>query len=328
MKTDHINNIQTITNPNNRDNFNRYLNDIRNLPPLSREEEKELFIRIEAGDERAIEKICKHNLLFVISIAKVYSKQIGSSALTLEDLIAEGNLGLYVAAKKFDYRTGNKFISYAVWWIKQKILYSIQNNVKSIRIPTHIRKVINKITKKEQELQHKFNRNPTTLEIFESMSEDEELGNKMDVTTMDDILLASQFELSLDTFIGGDGGDETTQFNQLVLCPDKTPDDLLINKERRELLDNMLSQIPTHVRDYFIDFYGIDTTPLNVREIGEKYDASPSRVKQLLDKYTRRLRQNNRKNGLFFFPTLHADFRRDWENKGHDVENNFLKKIW
>jgi len=153
-----------------------HLNEIAKFRPLSREEEAETFKLIKLGDQRAIDKICKHNLLFVVSVAKRYSVMLGaSSTLTLEDLISEGNIGLFIAINKFNPEEGNKFISYAVWWIKQCILASIQNNIKNIRIPSSVRSELNKINRKEQQLTQLFERSPSSIEIFEAMVDDGEM---------------------------------------------------------------------------------------------------------------------------------------------------------
>src|ERR1035437_3821917 len=143
---------QFISNPNNKKIYFIHMNEISKFRPLSREEEVETFKRVEIGDQKAIDKISRHNLLFVVTIAKKYSAAIGTSFLTLEDLISEGNLGLLKAIKRFDYRTKNKFITYCVWWIKQGILASIQDNVKTIRLPNSVKSEITKLNRKEERL--------------------------------------------------------------------------------------------------------------------------------------------------------------------------------
>ena len=129
------------TNPNNREIFDKYLKEIKIYKPLSKLEEFELFKRLEINcdDVEARDKLCKHNLLFVLSVANAFQSRIatGQNSLTLEDLVNEGNIGLLIAISKFDYTRGNKFISYAVWHIRATIQQSLYNNIKSIRIPTN-----------------------------------------------------------------------------------------------------------------------------------------------------------------------------------------------
>jgi len=317
MITNNLNTTVTISNPNDRENYSRYLNDIGRLKPLSREEEIETFKLIEAGDQKAIEKICKHNLLFVLSVAKRYSIYLRkSSSLTLEDLISEGNMGMYMAINRFDYRTGNKFISYAVWWIRQSILTCIQRNIKSIRLPANVSIMVNKITKKENMLEQQLGRTPTTLEIFESMLEDGDMTEKDSCLKIDDFKLANSFETSLDSFIGGPSGDETTQFNQMIKSNDDEPDEQFILKEREQLALDMLGKIPEFMQKYFIDYFGIGgVQPLNFRQMGEKYDEVPSTIKLRIDRWLRRIRIENREKQVFFFPKCDYGIRRsvkDW----------------
>jgi RNA polymerase primary sigma factor len=223
----------TIVVANNKEIFNRYLIEIEKLKPLTKEEEVCLFKQIETNDDQtAIDKICKHNLLFVVSVARSYAKTLPKSSLTLEDLVSEGNIGLCLAIRKFDYKTGNKFISYAVWWIRQHILKCIQDNIKSIRIPSNIRTVINKYNKKESNLEQIFNRKPTTLEVFESMLED---GNNVSsAQKLDDILDVSTFEKSLNSLVIMDG---TVELGGLIKSDELPVDIQLIGKERSELIE-------------------------------------------------------------------------------------------
>jgi RNA polymerase primary sigma factor len=171
VNTDNLNLPSGVfVNPNNKETFNRYMIDIKGLKPLSREEEVEMFKRIEAtNDPIAIETICKHNLLFVVSVAKRYARTVGHSALTLEDLISEGNLGLHQAIQKFDYRTGNKFISFAIWQIKSLIRQSIQNNVKAIRMPANASTQLRRYSREEVITEKELERKPTAQEVHSNM---------------------------------------------------------------------------------------------------------------------------------------------------------------
>lgn len=327
MKT----NKNVIANPNNEDTFRRYLNDISKYKPLTRDEEKELFIRVNNGDEQAVEKICKHNLLFVVSVAKQYAVTLTSSNLTLEDLISEGNLGLCMAVKKFDTTTGFKFISYAVWWIRQRILACIQENIKSIRLPNNVRADINKIRKAEELLEQRLGRVPSSVEVFEIMLETGELV-EIDETTkrgelhkrelkIDELKKMSRFETSLNSLASNDT--DSDEIGNMVKCDDLTPDAIMISKERKELTLEMLSKIPSRAQDIIRDYYGIDTDPMTYKAIGEKYDVTAETARQIVDKNIRRLRGNNRKKASFFFGG-NSSYGLRREFKDYDVNTIYL----
>jgi RNA polymerase primary sigma factor len=289
-----------ITNPNDKDNFYRYLADISKFKPLSREEEIETFKLIKLGDESAIDKISKHNLLFVVSVAKLYSPFIKNSSLTLEDLINEGNFGLIKAAHRFDYTTGNKFISYAVWWIKQRILDSIQTNVKSVRVPPNVRGIWNNINKKEAKLEQLLSRSPTTIEIFEAMLEDDNscFTEKDSYKKIDRIISANNFESSIDSFVGDD---ESTQMNQLIKSDDANPEDLLITKERKQFIVALLDRAPLSIREQIKDYYGIDGRDrLTYRELGEKYGQKPATIKDHIERCFRKIRRTTNSKQYFY----------------------------
>jgi len=296
-----------ISRPNDKDTFNRYINEIGKLKPISREEEAELFVRIKStGDRQAIEKICRHNLLFVVSVAKRYSSMIGTSSLTLEDLISEGNLGLYTAIDRFDNTSGNKFISYAVWWVRQAILASIQNNVKTIRIPGNVKSTINKITRKENYLEQKLNRTPTTLELFEAMLEDGDITEKDGVEKIDSLIMANKFETSLSSMVGHDDGIE---LSETIKSHYDGPEDILIKTEREQIARDLLMSLPSIIQSYLIDYFGLfGYEQLNYRQIGEKYEVSSESVRGSIDKYLRVVKNKNRGTGNYLFPT--PDYER------------------
>lgn len=301
MDTTNIKNFgQSIANPNDKETYRRYINEIMKYKPLSREEEFELFVQIKDGDERAVDKICRHNLLFVVSIAKRYAALIGKSNLTLEDLIGEGNLGICIAAKRFDNTSGNKFISYAVWWIKQCILECIGKNIKNIRLPINITGSIKKLREMERNLEQKLGRDVTSIELFEAMA-DEGMDALDSETKIDDWYRMSNFEYSLDVIIDED----SSPLSDRVKCNDNDAYMCLEVKERYELLDKMMSKIPNFIQDYIKDFYGLDgRKPMTLKAMGEKYDESPSTIKIRIDKTLKRMRSNNRDSTKFFFPAI------------------------
>lgn len=293
-----------IVDANNKDIFNKYLLEVRNYSPLSKEEELELFKKIEKdGDTKAIDKLCLHNLRFVIAVSKKYANSISSSSLTLEDLVSEGNMGLYIAIRKFDYHTGNKFISYAVWWIRQYIMKAIQTNTKSIRLPDHITRLSNRINKKEAYLEQELGRTPTTLEVFEAMYRD--LGTQNTLSKFEEIIKVNLNETSLNKTIDFD---EKMELSELLKSDDNEPDQDLIYKERHELAIKMLDNLPQQIRNYFNDYFGLcGNSQLNLTEMGQKYGELPATIKVRIDKYMRRIKSRNRKNREFFYPTSNSE---------------------
>lgn len=278
-----------ITNANNRELFNKYLAEIYKYKPLTREEEYELFKSItENNDKDALDKVCKHNLRFVVSVAKKYSLYLNKSTLTLEDLVNEGNVGLCVAATKFDYKTGNKFISYAVWWIRQNILTLIQKNVKTIRLPNNVKEDINKILDKKEKLEQKELGHVTTLQAFESLLEDGEINERYDTATVSNMLNLNNFEDSLNRFVGES---EKVELIDLVKSNDDTPDNELISNERKEFALNMLNSLPSYMREYFIDYFGFfDREPLKLVEMSKKYGEIPETIRLRIKKHLRMLK--------------------------------------
>lgn len=295
-----------IPNPSNRDVFNRYLSEIARYKPLSRDEEVELFKQLEVNkDSRdVIDKIFKHNLLFVVSVAKKFAIMLSpTSPLTLEDLINEGNIGLHTAINKFDYKTGNKFITYAVWWIKQSIITIIQNHVKSIRIPSNVRIQITYFNKTERKLEQIMGRDVTTLEVFESMIENEiekELPKTNgSLTNFEYLINANSFEKSLNSFVGDGDMEMINMFESNNLSPDET----LINNEREELVRNMLSKLPNDVQSYFIDFYGLyGKTPLSYHELSNKYGDSRQKYVRIIKNNLKKMKVRFESNKEFYFP--------------------------
>lgn len=324
LKDIHLHNNATVI-PNDYKTYRRHISEIGKFKPLSREEEVETFIKIETGDKAALDKICNHNLRFVVSVARRYSSMLSkSTTVSLEDLISEGNMGLVLAAKKFDYRKGNKFISYAVWWIRQFILASMQHNIKNIRIPSNVRLEIQKIHRCENDLIIKLGRTPSTIEIFEAMVENGEMTTFIERNKINELLKMDSFETSLSDLVGTDS---TMELSDMLVDESPDPADILIEKQRKELLMEMLDKLPIMVKNCLIDFYGIDTQPLTPKQLGEKYELTPSRINQIIGKYTNRLKRNNRKVGEFLFPR--PDYKQKnellaYKQKNPDFDRNAI----
>jgi len=262
-----------------------YLEDIKNHPLLSRAEEAELARRIRAGDQLALEKLVRSNLRFVVSVAKKYQ----NLGMSLPDLISEGNVGLVRAAQKFDETKGVKFISYAVWWIREAILKALAENSKTFRLPINRATTLNKISKKEAELTQKLGREPKPEEVAEAMD--------MDVDEVRKLMNVSRKSLSLDAPLFE--GEEKTLFS--YLSDDEGPDpeestfESAREKEIRETLDSLQPREAKIVKLY----YGLDgNEPLTLREIGSIFNLSRERIRQIKERAIERLRHQSRAKRL------------------------------
>lgn len=303
-----------ISNPNNRNLFNKYLQEISQYKSLTRDEEVQLFKELEnsPNDRIIIDKIYKHNLLFVVSIAKRYSVILNSaSALTLEDLINDGNVGLHSAINRFDYKTGYKFISYAVWWIKQSIIQSIQHNFKTIRIPGNIRSSYTKITKKQNQLEQRLGRSPSTIEIYDAMILDGDVNESIKI---DEIVNFNSFETSLNTYVGDE---EKTELITLIKDESELVPNKLIDDERKALAFKILDSSTNLMKAFLIDYFGLDgDVGLTIKQISNKYDLSASVVKNRIDKELKRIRFRNKENRKFFFPKENHYYASNWKWRG------------
>jgi len=259
------------------DNIGKYFKDVRKSTILTPSEEISLAERIKEGDDKAVDLLVNANLKFVISVAKEYQNQ----GLPLSDLISEGNYGLIKAAKRFDHEKGFRFISYAVWWIRQSILQSLNDNARMVRLPANI---INKITYLNKEIS-KFEfineREPVYGEIFDK-----------DKEVMD--LLYFPKCLSLNETINEDG-DELIE-----LIPNNDEDDSfeIDNKVKNEL-QKTLSVLDEREKEIIENYFGINTDlePMTLEAIGEKYNLTKERIRQIKEKAIRKLRHNA--NGLY-----------------------------
>jgi len=289
--------------PNSKEVYNKYLSEISKLKPLTREKEVELFKKIKLnGDKEAIDTICKHNLLFVVSVARKYSKQISSTKLTLEDLINEGNIGLYSAIGNFDYTTGNKFISYAVWCIRGAIINFIKNNVKTIRTPQSIFDVVNKSKKEEEKLEQILERTPTTLELFNSMVKNGVIKESYTESRLKEGTDSYRFEKSLSTPIGEEGDMELAD---LIKSDSMSPDTELLEKERNDKIDMLLNRLPEKIKNYFIDYFGLyGQERLTLAKMSVKYDEGRQTIQNRIERHLRQIKGRNRGNREYFFSNI------------------------
>lgn len=274
-----------ITNRESQ-SLDKYLQEIGKVELLTPDEEVELARRIKQGDQVALEKLTKANLRFVVSVAKQYQNQ----GLSLGDLINEGNLGLIKAAKRFDETRGFKFISYAVWWIRQSILQALAEQSRIVRLPLNRVGALNKIGKAFSRLEQEFEREPSPEEIsevLENMSEDE----------ISDTLKISGRHVSVDApFVQGE---ENRLLDVLENDAEPNPDNSLINESLSKEVERALSTLTQREAEVIRLYFGIGVEhSLTLEEIGEKFDLTRERVRQIKEKAIRRLRHTSRSKGL------------------------------
>ena len=270
---------KSITNRESA-SLDKYLQEIGREDLITVEEEVELAQAIKKGDRQALEKLTRANLRFVVSVAKQYQNQ----GLSLPDLINEGNLGLIKAAEKFDETRGFKFISYAVWWIRQSILQALAEQSRIVRLPLNQVGSLNKISKAFQKFEQENERRPSA----------EVLAHELDLSVdkVTDSLKVSGRHISMDApFVEGED-------NSLldVLVNDDAPiaDRTLINESLQKEIDRALSTLTERESDIIKMFFGIGCQEMTLEEIGDKFQLTRERVRQIKEKAIRRLRQDSR----------------------------------
>ena len=270
---------QSITNRESQ-SLDKYLHEIGKVDLITAEEEVELAQRIREGDQVALEKLTKTNLRFVVSVAKQYQNQ----GLTLGDLINEGNLGLIKAAKRFDETKGFKFISYAVWWIRQSILQAIAEQSRIVRLPLNQVGSLSKISKAFSKLEQEYEREPSPEELADIL--------ETTVDKVSDTLSNSGRHVSMDApFVQGE---ENTLLDVLENS-DPDTDSSLIDESLSEEIKRSLATLTEREREIIVLFFGLGTNhQLSLEEIGEKFNLTRERVRQIKDKALQRLRHTSR----------------------------------
>ncbi len=273
-----------ITNRENR-SLEKYLQEIGAVSLITADEEVELAVRIRQGDRQALERLVNANLRFVVSVSKQYQNQ----GLTLGDLINEGNLGLIKAAQRFDETRGFKFISYAVWWIRQSILQAIAEQARIVRLPLNRVGALSRISKAMADLEQKYEREPTVEELSEVLD--------LDIESIRDMLKSNNRHVSMDAPMVS--GEENTLLAVLEDCDQPGPDSALISESLCEEIGRALSHLPPRERDVLRHFYGIGgCTPLSLEEIAESLTLTRERVRQLKEKAIKRLKGTSRSSRL------------------------------
>jgi RNA polymerase primary sigma factor len=261
--------------------LDKYLQEIGKVDLITADEEVELAQRIKAGDQRALEKLTKANLRFVVSVAKQYQNQ----GLTLPDLINEGNLGLIKAAQRFDETRGFKFISYAVWWIRQSILQALAEQSRIVRLPLNKIGSINKINKMYALLEQSNERPPTA----------EEIAKELDMTVNDvrESMKNSGRHLSMDAPLVE--GEDSNLYDVLRSGESPNPDRSLIQESLRTEIERSLETLTPREADVVRLYFGLgDQHPMTLEEIGETFDLTRERVRQIKEKAIRRLKHTSR----------------------------------
>ncbi len=276
---------KSITNRESQ-SLEKYLQEIGKVELISSEEEVKLAVLIRQGCQKSLDRLTKANLRFVVSVAKQYQNQ----GLSLPDLINEGNLGLIKAAQRFDETRGFKFISYAVWWIRQSILQALAEQSRIVRLPLNKVGLTNRIQKAFSQLEQQFEREPSAEELAELLN--------MDLDEVSASLSISSRHLSMDTPISE--GEDGTLLDVLENPnAEKTDGDLDHTQSLKTEIDRSLRTLTERQKEVICYFFGIGVDhPMSLEDIGEKYNLTRERVRQIKDKAITKLRATNRVNLL------------------------------
>ncbi|HEY4643341.1 MAG TPA: sigma-70 family RNA polymerase sigma factor [Bacteroidota bacterium] len=265
--------------------LDKYLQEIGKVDLLTAEEEIDLARRIKKGDQKSLEKLTKANLRFVVSVAKQYQNQ----GLSLGDLINEGNLGLIKAAKRFDETRGFKFISYAVWWIRQSILQALAEQSRIVRLPLNRVGALNKIGKKFSELEQEFEREPSASELAEELD--------MSLFEVADTLKISGRHLSMDAPFAQ--GEDNRLLDVIQDERQPSPDNELMRESLSKEVDRALATLTDREAEVIRLYFGLGREhSLTLEEIGERFKLTRERVRQIKEKAIRRLRHASRSKAL------------------------------
>ncbi len=276
--------VKQITNRESQ-SLDKYLQEIGKVDLITSDDEVQLAQRIREGDQIALEKLTKANLRFVVSVAKQYQ----NNGLTLGDLINEGNVGLIKAAKRFDEKRGFKFISYAVWWIRQSIMQALAEQSRIVRLPLNRVGSLNKVNKTFSELEQKFQREPSPQELAEVLD--------LPLEEVVNTLKIGGRHVSMDAPFAQ--GEENGLLDVLEDDTEAAPDTSLMMDSLRREVQRALSTLTVREADVITYYFGLNgKTPLTLEEIGEKFSLTRERVRQIKEKATRRLRHNSRSKVL------------------------------
>jgi RNA polymerase primary sigma factor len=276
---------KSITNRESQ-SLEKYLQEIGKVELISPEEEVKLAVRIKQGDQKALDKLTKANLRFVVSVAKQYQNQ----GLSLPDLINEGNLGLIKAAQRFDETRGFKFISYAVWWIRQSILQALAEQSRIVRLPLNKVGLTNRIQKAYSHLEQEFEREPSAEELAELL--------ELDIEEVSSTLGISARHISMDTPLSE--GEDNTLIDVLENPNAELANSNIEHKESlKQEIDRSLRTLTERQKEVICFFFGIGVDhPMSLEDIGERFNLTRERVRQIKDKAITKLRSNTRSKML------------------------------
>jgi RNA polymerase primary sigma factor len=283
----HLKITKQITNRNEK-SISRYFQEINKYPLISLEEEVELTVRIRGGDTVALEKLVVANLRFVVSVAKQYQNQ----GLSFSDLINEGNVGLIRAATKFDETRGFKFISYAVWWIRQAIVQAVSEQTRIVRLPLNRLSSINKITHAIPYLEQELEREPT----------DDELANYLEVST-EEIVIANEIkkrQFSFDSPLSSDGESDFSLYDVVQTTDIPSPDNKIMLDSTSININRVLCKLSQRESSIIKMSFGLDnTTSLSLHDIAEQLNLTPERVRQIKSKSIFKIKELLKDNYAF-----------------------------
>jgi RNA polymerase primary sigma factor len=276
---------KSITNRESQ-SLEKYLQEIGKVELITPEEEVKLALRIKQGDQKALDRLTKANLRFVVSVAKQYQNQ----GLSLPDLINEGNLGLIKAAQRFDETRGFKFISYAVWWIRQSILQSLAEQSRIVRLPLNKVGLTNRIQKAFSKLEQEFEREPSTEELAEML--------ELDVEEVSSTLGMSARHVSVDTPLSE--GEDSTLIDILENHnADRAETNLEHKQSLKEEIDRSMQSLTERQKEVICFFFGIGVDhPMSLEDIGGRFNLTRERVRQIKDKAITKMRTNLRSQSL------------------------------
>ncbi len=272
--------VKQITNRENQ-SLDKYLSEIAKVELITAEQEVELAKRIREGDQMALEKLAKANLRFVVSVAKQYQ----NNGMSLGDLINEGNVGLIKAASRFDETRGFKFISYAVWWIRQSIMQALAEQSRIVRLPLNRVGSLNKISRAFSELEQKYEREPSAEELAKVLDmTPEEIENNQRISGRSISVNAPFVQ-----------GEENSLLDVLENDSEETPDQGLMNSSLQKEIARSLSTLTERESEVIASYFGLNgSQSMTLEEIGDKFSLTRERVRQIKEKATRKLRHGYR----------------------------------
>ena len=276
---------KSITNRESQ-SLEKYLQEIGKVEMISAEEEVQLALRIKQGDQRALERLTKANLRFVVSVAKQYQNQ----GLSLPDLINEGNLGLIKAAQRFDETRGFKFISYAVWWIRQSILQSLAEQSRIVRLPLNKVGLSNRINKAYQQLEQEYEREPSVEELADLLN--------LEIEEVSSTLSIGSRHVSMDSPLSD--GEDSTLVDVMENPNSESADEAIEHKQSlTQEIERSLNTLTERQQEVLRFFFGIGVDhPMSLEDIGERFSLTRERVRQIKDKAITKLRNTSRSQHL------------------------------